>query len=191
MTEFANIRHRFVWVAVVAVTVAVVALAVVSPAGATSAETAYGRPGAVNLFKVQGWWAWAGSTLKISGPAVYRAKGSSRRTRRLARRTQTICATYELYTFDASYYSKWRLDASPAWCLSIRPGYRFKGPAWSYDPTPTAAYSVNIVVTWRAAGKRLGKATYDYNRVADYACQTERCTTAIWAGDVAGIMLSY
>jgi hypothetical protein len=171
--------------------VALVGAVLAFPSGveAVSVGVEYGKTGRVVTPAVNGWWSLSGNTLQVPPVTAFRTKGT-RRTRRSAKGTQKICARIDLYKFGAGYYERWGLEAQHnLGCYRVPRGYRLDASVWNYSAQPYVGYSVNVVVSWRAAtGRRLARATYDYDdATSDYVCQTIKCTTLYGKGGVAEI----
>ena len=130
---------------------------------------------------VRGWWNPNGGTLRIPAREVSRTPES--------RKTQTICAEFTLYRFTAEYYQEpWAFEATRRRCIDATPRRRARFPTWDYAALPYSSYNLNVTITWRVKnGTRLSSALYDYDRVADYRCQTRNCSSAIRQRGVASI----
>jgi hypothetical protein len=161
--------------------VAAVALAFPPPAAAVTRTVDYGQPGKAQMPAVRGWWNPNGGRLRIASREVGRTVQS--------RLPQTICAELTLYRFTAEYYvAPWAFEASRRWCRRAAPGRRAIFATWNYAALAYSSYNLNIAITWRASdGRRLSSALYDYDRVADYRCQTKNCASAIRYAGVASI----
>jgi hypothetical protein len=165
------------------------ALAAVAAAGLAAPATApaltrtvdYGHPGAAQMRAVRGWWTPNGGTLRV--PARY----VSRTT--MSPRTQTICTEFTLYRFTAGYYEEpWAVEATSRSCATAARGHRAHFPTWRYSALAYSSYNLNVTITWRVKGAdRLASALYDYDRVADYRCQTRNCSSALRQRGVASI----
>jgi hypothetical protein len=172
-------RLRVCAVALAGIAAAILAAPAVAPGVTRSVE--YGQPGVAQMPAVLGWWTIDGNILRVP------ARDISRTTR--SRRTQTICADYQLYKFNGTIYEKaWGFQDNRRWCVRIDAGNKLTVPTWDYAAQPIASYSLNVVVSWRIrGGKRLGRAVYDYDRVGDYQCQTIKCFSQIGYKDVGSI----
>ena len=94
-----------------------------------------------------------------------------------------------LYRFTAEYFEEpWAFEATSRSCETAAPGRRAHFPTWRYSALAYSSYTLDITITWRVRGAdRLASAFYDYDRVADYRCQTRNCSSAIRQRGVASI----
>jgi hypothetical protein len=161
--------------------IAAAALAAPATAPAITRTVDYGQPGPAQMRAVRGWWNPNGGTLRM--PARY----VSRTT--MSPRTQTICTEFTLYRFTAEYFEEpWAFEATSRSCETAAPGRRAHFPTWRYSALAYSSYSLDVTITWRVrGGDRLASALYDYDRVADYRCQTRNCSSAIRQRGVASI----
>jgi hypothetical protein len=168
----------FTWASAGVVTTA---LAAPSTAPAITRSVDYGQPGAAQMRAVRGWWNPNGGTLRM--PARYVSRTS------MSPATQTICTEFTLYRFTSEYYEEpWAFEASKRSCATAAPGHRAHFPTWRYSALAYSSYSLNLTITWRVkGGEPLARALYDYDRVADYRCQTRNCSSALRQRGVASI----
>jgi hypothetical protein len=161
--------------------VAAVAFAAPSAAVAVTRTVDFGQPGRAQMRAVRGWWNPNGGTLRIPARHVGRTP--------MSRAPQTICADVTLYRFTAQYYEQpWAFEDSWRWCRSAAPGRQAQLPAWRYAALACSSYNVSVTITWRVkGGAPLSSVLYEYDRVADYRCETKNCASAIRYGGVASI----
>jgi hypothetical protein len=166
------------------------AFAAASPASGAVRYQSTGRPGPAAMPPMYGWYG--GFTLQNV------LRFSARRIGRsplAPRRNQTICAQYKLYHFLPSY-----LGEPPMWtsswnsglaCNVVPPGRALTVGSMDVEPLPQKAYNAEVWVTWRAGGRRIASAKYDYSSTSDYSCQTFKCSTDYGYQNVAYIMFDY
>jgi hypothetical protein len=161
--------------------VAAAALAAPATAPAITRTVDYGQPGPAQMRVVRGWWNPDGGKLRMPARYVSRTPMSPR--------TQTICTEFTLYRFTAEYFEEpWAFEATKRTCETAPPGRRAHFPTWRYSALAYSSYSLNVTITWRVKGAEpLAAALYDYDRVADYRCQTRNCSSAIRQRGVASI----
>jgi hypothetical protein len=175
----ARLRPRLAAAALAGLAAAV--LAASPDAAAVTRTVDYGQPGAAQMRAVRGWWNPNGGRLRIPSREVGRTPQS--------RETQTICAEFTLYRFTAEYYvAPWAFEATRRSCVNAAPGHRARFRTWNYAALPYSSYNLGIAITWRVKnGPRLSSALYDYDRVADYRCETRNCASALRYAGVASI----
>jgi hypothetical protein len=168
-------------VLVAALVAALAALGVPSTAAAVTRTVDYGQPGPAQMRAVRGWWNPEGGKLRVSSWYVGRTS--------LSPEPQTICSTFTLYRFTAEYFEEpWAFEASSRRCVDAAPGKRAHFPTWHYSALAYSSYTLEVTITWRIrGGVPLASALYDYDRVADYRCQTRNCSSAKRYGGVASI----
>ena len=161
--------------------VAIAALAAPATAPAITRTVDYGQPGPAQMRAVRGWWNPDGGRLRVPARYVSRTPMSPR--------TQTICTEFTLYRFTAEYFDEpWAFEATSRSCRTTAPGRRAHFPTWRYSALAYSSYNLNVTITWRVkGGEPLAAALYDYDRVADYRCQTRNCSSAIRQRGVASI----
>jgi hypothetical protein len=156
-------------------------LAAPATAPAITRTVDYGQPGPAQMRAVRGWWNPNGGKLRMPARYVSRTPTSPS--------TQTICAEFTLYRFTAEYFEEpWAFEATSRSCRTAAPGRRAHFPTWRYSALPYSSYNLNVTITWRVkGGEPLAAALYDYDRAADYRCQTRNCSSAIRQRGVASI----
>ena len=162
-----------------ALAVATATLAGPAPAEAVTRTVNYGQPNTAQMRALRGWWNPNGGKLRMPARYVGRSPQSTA--------TQTVCAELVLYQFTADYFEEpWAFDHSTRTCVNAAPGRRAHFPTWRYTALAYTSYNLEITITWRVRrGPALASALYDYDRVADYRCQTGNCASAIRHGEAS------
>ena len=160
---------------------AAAALAAPAAAPAVTRTIDYGQPGPAQIKAVRGWWNPDGGKVRVLSRYVDRTAASAE--------PQTICTDFTLYRFTAQYFEEpWAFEDSSRKCVDAAPGKRAHFPTWRYFAAPYSSYTLNVTITWRVrGGPPLASALYDYDRVADYRCQTKNCTSKKRYASVASI----
>ena len=160
---------------------AVAALAAPAAAPAVTRTIDYGQPGPAQLKALRGWWNPNGGKLRVPSRYVDRTTMSPA--------TQTICAEFTLYRFTAQYFEEpWAFEDSSRRCVDAAPGKRAHFSTWRYFAAPYSSYTLDVTITWRVrGGAPLASALYDYDRIADYRCQTKNCSSKKRYAGVASI----
>jgi hypothetical protein len=181
MTNFKSVT--FVVVALSAAA-AVLGFGAVESAQAVERVEKKGKPGAVRMPQMQGWYYAFENGIEFGERSVQRSPSRPRRW-------QKICVDYRLYRFVPGRFGvkpRWRSDWRSKDCVQVRPGYQADFAAERYQPFPLFAYNAEVWVTWLVGGRRIAFARYDYNRATDYRCLTNKCTTGIGYQNVAYIL---
>jgi hypothetical protein len=171
-----------------------------SPATAYTPKSTHGKPGRVTIYQTLGWNgrrlqsnAFAPDQLRLQGPLVNRTRGK-RGQRRLARRTQIICAQASIWTHipprpgrDGFWVRHAENDRA---CVRVRRGRVANFADWDFSEAYRGdAYSSFFEVSWwSGSGRtRLGARNYDLDDVGDYECQTVGCNIVEVDGTTAAI----
>lgn len=168
--------------------VVAVGLTLAGPAGAMRRYGVVKRPGKATIGLVLGWASPndGNNVLRVAPSYIYRSPNNPRAT-------QTICATHQLYQFTGSIYEKaWRHAATGGpYCVDTAPGYQANFAAWDFAAAPYKSYNSELWVTWRARGRLIGAAHYDYDSTSDYRCMTGFCYTDYGYKDVAFLAFTF
>ena len=158
-----------------------IALAAPAASPAVTRTIDYGQPGPAQTKALRGWWNPNGGKLRVPSRYVDRTAMSPA--------TQTICSEFTLFRFTAQYFEEpWAFEDSKRKCVDAAPGKRAHFPSWRYFAAPYSSYALQVTITWRVrGGPALASALYDYDRVADYRCQTRNCSSKKRYAGVASI----
>ncbi len=176
---------RFARVTVTAI--AAVAL-LAGSAEAVTRTPAYGKPGAVGLFPVQGGF------VNSDHPSITFPKHVIARSRSAPRSVQRFCTFFQVTQAPVPPATTWTVAyTSKQFCASLPPGAKAEigNHVWTGQtngPKTSVEYHARFVVTWAVKKKRLARATYDFTSVGDYKCLTTICHVGQAADNTAYIL---
>jgi hypothetical protein len=157
----------------VALACALAALIQVGSVQAATRHVAYGKPGKVQLLKIEGSHAVAADKPLVVFPGHWirrspLAAGAGKR--------QRVCTKLQIWTQVGSPPTSWAVRASSRnWCAWLKPNTQVNIGKWSWPGTVGTPYHAEFVVTWATRTRKLAKATYDFNALLDYTCVTRFC----------------
>jgi hypothetical protein len=153
-----------------AVACVVAALIDVASVQAVTKHVFYGRPGKVQLLKMQGFRE------PPQNPQVIFPTHSIRRSPLAPGTRQKICTTLQIWSQVGTPPSAWAVKASSRnFCGWIVPGNYASVGKWSWEGAAGTPYHAKFVVTWATRTRKLAKASYDFNGVDDYHCLSRFC----------------
>jgi hypothetical protein len=178
-------RDGRLWLCVLAAILAVLVGA--GSAKAVVVHVFYGHRGGVQLLKTQG------SVQYPNFPYVIFPKHWIVRSPLARHRNQWICET-EKVTNEVGYpYFNWVIAGTRTkMCAWTGRSDYITVPEWDWQGDYFQAYHARFIVTWQTRKRLLAKASYDFNSMDDYSCQTTYCRTSVdREHNVAWIMFSY
>lgn len=150
----------------------IAAVAVVSSAWAVGRKVAYGKPGAVQIQRIEG-FRDASKKPYISFP-----KHTMKRSSKAPRDSQRICTFFEVTKPATAPATGWVVAGkSKTYCVWVVPGNWALIGNWNFSNIqPGVQYHGRYTVTWATKKKKkLARATYDFNLVDDYKCTSLGC----------------
>ena len=151
----------------------VAALIAATSAQAAKRHVAYGKPGNVQVTKIQGQHDSA-----TTPPVVIFPTHLIRRTTMKAGvgKTQKVCIMMQIWVQVGNPPTAWTVKAhSKNYCTLLPPGTWAKMGQWNWTGTVATPYHAEYVVTWSTKKRKLAKATYDFNVADDYQCLSLFC----------------
>jgi hypothetical protein len=155
--------------AVVATLACLTGLLAAGAAQAVGRKVAYGKPGNVQIQKMQG------SRQTGQNPTIIFPAHWIKRSPLAPKLKQKICITFQVSVPATAPATGWVVKATKTFCGQIIPGNYAGVGSWNWQGETGVQYHTSYVVTWSTKKKKLAKATYDFNTTDDYTCVTRYC----------------
>jgi hypothetical protein len=155
----------------VALACALAALIEVGSVQAATRRVSYGKPGKVQVLRIEGSHGVAAENPLVAFPAHWIRRSPLAKGQR-----QKVCTKLQIWTAVGSPPTAWAIKASSRnFCAWLKPNTYVNIGKWSWPGVVGTPYHAEFVVTWATRKRKLAKATFDFNTLDDYKCLTRFC----------------